>query len=364
MSERIDVHLAQRSYAIHVGSGLLLETGALVAPFARGAVAVVTDRHVAALHLDRLLASLRSAGVAVQTAVIEPGEQAKSFRGLESLSDALLAAGIDRTGLVIAFGGGVVGDLAGFCAGVLKRGIDWVQIPTTLLAQVDSSVGGKTGINTQYGKNLVGLFHQPALVVADTDLLASLLERERRAGYAEAVKYGVLGEARFFSWLERHGARALEGDPAALVPMVARSCRIKAGFVSRDEREAGERALLNLGHTFGHALEAATGYSERLLHGEAVAIGMVLALRLSVRLGHASPDDAQRLERHLAGASLPIRLGDIPGRPLEADQLLAHIRHDKKAKGGHLAFVLVHGIGRAFVAPDVPEEAVRAVLDS
>ncbi|MGH6888617.1 MAG: 3-dehydroquinate synthase [Rhizomicrobium sp.] len=364
MSERIDIALAQRSYAVHVGSGLLAGTGALIAPFARRPVAVVTDRHVAALHLDRFLARLRAAGIAAQAVVIEPGEEIKSFRGLESLSDALLATGLDRGGLVVAFGGGVVGDLAGFAAGVLKRGVDWIQVPTTLLAQVDSSVGGKTGINTRQGKNLVGLFHQPVLVIADTDLLATLPERERRAGYAEVVKYGVLGDPEFFAWLEAHGARALHGDPAALGPMIARSCRIKAEFVSRDERETGDRALLNLGHTFGHALEAATGYSERLLHGEAVAIGMVMALRLSVRLGHAPPEDARRLERHLASVMLPTRVRDIPGQPPDVDQLLALMGHDKKAKGGRLAFVLVHGMGHAFLTQDVPDDEVRALLQS
>lgn len=364
MSERIDVSLPHRAYAIHVGGGLVAQAGALVAPFVREKVVVVVDRHVADLHLNRLLDSFHAAGIAAQTVVLEPGEDSKSFCGLESLSDAFLAAGLDRTGLVVAFGGGVVGDLTGFAAGVFKRGVDWIQIPTTLLAQVDSAVGGKTGINTRQGKNLLGLFHQPALVIADTDLLATLPERERRAGYAEVVKYGVLGDATFFAWLETNGARALSGDSAALVPMVACACRTKAGFVARDERETGERALLNLGHTFGHALEAATGYSARLLHGEAVAIGLVLALRLSARLGYAPAEDAERLRRHLESVSLPVRIGDIPGLPPDADRLLAYMQHDKKTMGGRLAFVLVRGLGDAFVTRDVPEDAVRAVLES
>lgn len=364
MSERIDVSLGRRGYAILVGNGLIAKAGALVAPFARGKVAVVVDRHVADLHLNCLLDSFRAAGIAAQTVVIEPGEESKSFRGLESVSDSLLAAGLDRTGLAVAFGGGVVGDLTGFAAGVFKRGIAWIQIPTTLLAQVDSSVGGKTGINTRQGKNLLGLFHQPALVIADPDLLATLPVRERNAGYAEIVKYGVLGDAAFFAWLESNGARALSGDPAAMVPMISRACGIKAGFVARDEREMGERALLNLGHTFGHALEAATGFSARLLHGEAVAIGMVLALRLSAQLGYAPAEDVQRLERHLESMSLPIRVRDIPGPPPDADRLLAHMRHDKKTTGGGLAYILVRGIGDAFVTRDVPEEAVRAMLES
>jgi 3-dehydroquinate synthase len=364
MSERIEVSLGERSYAIHVGSGLLAQAGALLAPFARGRVAVVTDRNVAALHLERLLASLRNARIEAQPVVIEPGEESKSFQGFERLTDELLDIGIDRSGLVIGFGGGVVGDLAGFAAGVLKRGVSWAQIPTTLLAQVDSSVGGKTGIDTRHGKNLVGLFHQPSVVIADTDLLATLPHRERRAGYAEVVKYGVLGDADFFAWLESEGARALAEDPAGLVRMVAQSCRIKAGVVSRDEREAGERALLNLGHTFAHALESATGYSGQLLHGEAVAIGMVLALRLSVQLGHASPTDAERLERHLECVSLPVHIQDIPGPWPHADSLLAHMRHDKKAKAGRLTFVLVRRIGEAFLASDVTLDAVRPLLES
>lgn len=364
MSEQIEVALGERSYCIHVGSGLLRDTGRLLAPFARGVVAVVTDRNVAALHLDPLLDRLRDAGIMARPMVIEPGEEAKSFRGLERLIDALLGAGIDRAGLVIALGGGVVGDLAGFAAGMLKRGVAWAQIPTTLLAQVDSSVGGKTAINTKHGKNLVGLFHQPAVVLTDTDLLATLPARERAAGYAEVIKYGVLGDVDFFAWLEAHGARALSGDPAALVRMIAQACRLKAGFVSRDERETGERALLNLGHTFGHALEAATGYSDRLLHGEAVAIGMALALRLSVRLGHASSADAERLERLLKSASLPVAIGDVPGPRPDTETLLAHMRHDKKVSAGRLAFVLVRGIGQAFLVQDVSAGAVRSLLDS
>ena len=285
MSERVDVCLGPRSYPIHIGAGLVGRAGELIRPLANGGVVVVTDRNVAALHLLRLLDSLRAAHIAARPVILEPGEETKSFHGLEQLTGELLAAGLERDGLVLAFGGGVVGDLAGFAAGVLKRGIGFAQLPTTLLAQVDSSVGGKTAINTKEGKNLVGLFHQPKLVIADTALLHTLPRRELLAGYAEVAKYGALGDATFFAWLESHARAALDGDTADLEKMIACSCAIKAGIVGRDERESGERALLNLGHTFGHALEAATGYSTRLLHGEAVSIGVVLAFRLSAELG-------------------------------------------------------------------------------
>jgi 3-dehydroquinate synthase len=258
----------------------------------------------------------------------------------------------------------VIGDLAGFASAVLKRGIDVVQIPTTLLAQVDSSVGGKTAINTVEGKNLVGVFHQPRAVIADTAVLATLPKRELLAGYAEVAKYGALGDPNFFAWLERNGAKALAGDNASLVHAVAHACRMKAEIVARDERETGDRALLNLGHTFGHALEAATGYSDRLLHGEGVAIGMVLAFRLSVRLGLAEAKEAERFTQHLKSVGLPVAIGDIPGRRPTADELAAHMAHDKKARDGRLTFVLARGLGHAFVTQDVPIEIVREVLAS
>lgn len=364
MSKQIDVRLGARSYAIHVGTGLLARAPDLIRALTTGRLVVVTDRHVAALHLESLLDSLRASGLDAQPIVLEPGEETKSFHGLEQLTGALLAAGLERDGLVLALGGGVIGDLAGFAAGVLKRGIGYVQLPTTLLAQVDSSVGGKTAINTKEGKNLVGLFHQPRVVIADTAVLRTLPRRELLAGYAEVAKYGALGDAAFFERLESHAIAGLEGHGAELDEMIAHSCRIKAGIVGRDEQESGERALLNLGHTFGHALEAATDYSARLLHGEAVAIGMVLAFRLSAELGYAPAHDADRLERHLRDVSLPVSIGDIPGTRPDAETLLAHMMHDKKSKGGRITFVLARGIGQAFMTSDVPLAAVLNILSA
>jgi 3-dehydroquinate synthase len=334
----------------------------VLAPLAHGSVPIVTDTNVAPLQLEALATSLRASGLKPQPVVLDAGEAMKSFRGLEQLIDALLDCGVDRGGLLVALGGGVIGDLTGFAAGILKRGIASAQIPTTLLAQVDSSVGGKTAINARQGKNLIGLFHQPRIVIADTELLRTLPRRELLAGYAEVVKYGALGDAGFFGWLEEHGQEALERDTDGCVHMVAHCCRMKADIVSSDEREDGDRALLNLGHTFAHALEAATGYSDRLLHGEAVAIGMTLAFRLSAELGLAPSSDADRVAKHLRTVSLPVSLADISGDPPDADSLLAHMMHDKKARGGKLMFVLVNGIGRAFTTTDVPLHALRALL--
>ena len=362
MSVTVDVRLGTRSYDIHIGHGLIAQAGHLLSTHARGTIPVVTDEHVAKRHLPALQAAMAETGLTAHPIVLEPGESSKSFSGLEHLCSALLGSGVGRDGLIIALGGGVIGDLTGFAAGILKRGIGFVQIPTTLLAMVDSSVGGKTAINTAEGKNLVGLFHQPKLVIADVALLDTLPQRELRAGYAEIVKYGLLGDTEFFSWLETNGAAMLAGDVDLRERAIARSCRMKADIVARDETETGERALLNLGHTFGHALEAATGYSARLLHGEAVAIGMVLALRLSVRLGLAPPDALTRLENHLRQVGLPLSPGDIPGPKPGPDELLAHMAHDKKAFGGRLTFVLLRQIGEAFVSRDVPESAVRAIL--
>jgi 3-dehydroquinate synthase len=362
MSETISVGLGQRGYEIHVAAGVLARAGELLKPFARGKVPIVTDRHVAALHLEPLIASLHNAGIVTCQHVLEPGEQSKSFAGLERLSSELLQDGVDRGGLIVALGGGVIGDLTGFAAGVLKRGIDFAQIPTTLLAQVDSSVGGKTAINTPEGKNLVGLFHQPRIVIADTAVLKTLPKRELLAGYAEVVKYGALGDADFFAWLEKNGASALAGDAGAMDHVVAHSCRMKAGIVARDERETGERALLNLGHTFGHALEAATGYSQRLLHGEGVAIGIALAFQLSAQLGLCPAADVVRVEDHLRAMALPAAIADISGPRPSPDKLLEHMARDKKVKDGQLAFILVRGVGRAFVTGDVPMAAVQAVL--
>jgi 3-dehydroquinate synthase len=364
MNKTIRVGLGTRSYDIHIGSGLLAEAGALLKPFARGPVPVVTDSHVAGLHLDDFIAHLREADIDARPIVMAAGEGSKSFAGLETLCGTLLKSGVDRGGLIVALGGGVIGDLTGFAAGVLKRGVDFAQIPTTLLAQVDSSVGGKTAINTAEGKNLVGIFHQPRIVIADTALLSTLPRRELLAGYAEVAKYGALGDAAFFDWLESNGAKALAGDSAAMTHAVAHSCRMKGDIVARDEREKGERALLNLGHTFGHALEAATGYSDRLLHGEGVAIGMVLAFRLSVRLGLCSGQDAQRFTEHLKAVGLPSRIGDIPGPRPQTELLIEHMGHDKKVKDGQLTFVLVRGLGQAFTSSAVPLEAVREILAS
>ena len=364
MRQTVTVALADRSYPIHIGPGMLARAGELLKPLARGPLPVVTDSHVGEMHLAALLKVLGDAGLDARPIVLEPGEGTKSFAGLERLTNELLHTGVDRSGLVVAFGGGVIGDLTGFAAGVLKRGIAFAQIPTTLLAQVDSSVGGKTAINTAAGKNLAGLFHQPRIVIADTDVLTSLPRRELLAGYAEVAKYGALGDAAFFEWLEANGAKALAGDSAAMVHAVAHSCRMKADIVARDERETGDRALLNLGHTFGHALEAATGFSDRLLHGEGVAIGMTLAFRLSVRLGLCSGQDADRFVRHLKAVGLPSAIADIPGPRPEPKLLLEHMAHDKKVKDGRVTFILLRGIGQAFVTSDVPLEAVRELLST
>jgi 3-dehydroquinate synthase len=362
MSETVTVGLGERSYPIHVGPGLLARAGQLLTPFARGPLPVVTDTHVAEIHLAPLLDSLGKAGLDAHPIVMDAGEGTKSFAGLEKLSTGLLHSGVGREGLVVALGGGVIGDLAGLAAGLLKRGIAFAQIPTTLLAQVDSSVGGKTAINTAAGKNLIGLFHQPRIVIADIDVLKTLPRRELLAGYAEVAKYGALGDRAFFEWLETNGTKALGGDSAAMVQAVAHSCRMKAAIVARDERETGERALLNLGHTFGHALEAATGYSDRLLHGEGIAIGMALAFRLSVKLGLCDGQDADRFVRHLAAVGLPTAIADIPGPRPDPATLLAHMGHDKKVRDGRLTFVLVHGIGKAFTTSDVPHAALAALL--
>ncbi len=364
MSEVIQVGLEGRGYDIHVGHGLLTEAGALLKPLARGPVPVVTDATVGEIHLASFLDVCSKSGIDARPVVMPPGEGTKSFAGLENLSIALLETGVGRGGLIVALGGGVIGDLTGFAAGVLKRGVAFAQIPTTLLAQVDSSVGGKTAINAPQGKNLIGLFHQPRIVIADTALLDTLPRRELLAGYVEVVKYGALGDAHFFDWLEVNGAKALAGGKNAMIHAVAHSCRMKAAIVGRDERETGERALLNLGHTFGHALEAATGFSDRLIHGEGVAIGMTLAFRLSVRLGLCPGQDAERFARHLESAGLPSAISDIPGPRPAFEALIAAMGHDKKVKDGKLTFILLHGLGQAFVTSDVPLEAVKDVLSA
>ena len=323
---------------------------------------VVSDATVAALHLPSLRQSLDAAGVKRREIVLPAGEATKDFRHYARLAEDILGLGIERRTLLLALGGGVVGDLAGFAAATLLRGLDYVQLPTTLLAQVDSSVGGKTAINSRHGKNLVGAFHQPALVLADVATLETLPRRQLLAGYAEVVKYGLIRDARMFEWLEREGAQLCAGDPELLAQAIAESCAHKAAVVAADERESGERALLNFGHTFGHALEAETGFADELLHGEAVGLGMALAFGLSARLGHCSRQSADRVRRHLAALGLPTRLEDVRGRRLEADRLLDHMRRDKKVRDGRLVFILAREIGDAFIARDVPEDSVREFL--
>jgi 3-dehydroquinate synthase len=359
----VRVDLGARGYDIAIGGGLLAEAGARVARIKPKAKAmIVTDETVAKLYLEPCRRALSAAGVESASVVIRPGESSKSFSTYERVIDALLQSKIERGDLVIALGGGVVGDLAGFAAATARRGMDLVQIPTTLLAQVDSSVGGKTGIDTKQGKNLVGAFHQPRLVIADTDVLDSLSPREFRAGYAEVAKYGLINDAAFFAWLEQNWKHVFAGGPER-VHAVATSCRAKAAIVGRDEREAGERALLNLGHTFGHALEAAAGYSERLLHGEAVAIGIVLAFRLSHRLGRCRGEEAARVAAHFSAVGLPTKLSDVAGGLPGTDALLALMAQDKKVRAGALVFILVRGIGAAEIAQGIDMQAVRETLD-
>jgi 3-dehydroquinate synthase len=362
----VDVALGERAYDIVIGRDVLQSLGPRIAAMRPGVrTAIVTDRTVAKHWLEQTERSLTEAGIATSRVIVEEGEVSKTYAGLEKVSEALIAARIERNDLVIALGGGVVGDLAGFAAAILRRGVDFVQVPTSLLAQVDSSVGGKTGINSPQGKNLLGAFHQPVLVIADTSVLDTLSPRQFRAGYAEVAKYGVLGDEAVFTWLEANHADIFSGG-AAREHAIATSCRAKAAIVSRDEREHGERALLNLGHTFGHALEAATGFSDRLFHGEGVSVGMVLAAEFSARLGMISEADAARVERHLASVGLPTHLQDIAGFAQEglgdADALMALMAQDKKVKRGRLTFILLQAVGRAVVANDVEPALVRDFL--
>ncbi|WP_292897811.1 3-dehydroquinate synthase [Nitratireductor sp.] len=361
---RVHVSLGARSYDILIGPGLLAQAGAEIASRLPGVrAAIVTDTNVAANHLATLQGSLAAAGVESAAITVAPGERSKSFATLEEVVAGILDARLERGDVVIPLGGGVVGDLAGFASGVVRRGMHFVQAPTSLLAQVDSSVGGKTGINTAHGKNLVGVFHQPQLVIADTAVLDTLSPREFRAGYAEVAKYGLIDRPDFFAWLEKNWQAVFAGG-SERVEAIAQSCRAKADVVARDELEKGDRALLNLGHTFGHALEAATGYdSARLVHGEGVAIGMALAHRFSARLNLASPDDAERVEAHLAAVGLPTRLSDVPGDLPGADRLLTYIAQDKKVSRGALTFILTRGIGQSFVAKDVPASEVLSFLE-
>ncbi|GHE63303.1 3-dehydroquinate synthase [Camelimonas fluminis] len=361
----IRVALAERSYDIRIGRGLLDGLGDAVARLAPGAnVAIVTDENVNRELGERARASLAQAGLRVDAIVLPPGEATKSWRHVEQVCEALLAAKIERGDIVVALGGGVIGDLTGFAAAILRRGVRFVQVPTSLLAQVDSSVGGKTGVNSPHGKNLIGAFYQPSLVLADTAALDSLPAREFRAGYAEVAKYGLIDQPEFFAWCEQNWNAVYSGTEAREYA-VATSCAAKAAVVARDETETGDRALLNLGHTFGHALERLTQYdSARLVHGEGVAIGMAQAFRFSARLGLCAPADADRVARHLAAAGLPVHPTQIPGGVGTVDEVLEAMAQDKKVSRGALTFILARGIGQSFIAKNVPRDDVRAFLEA
>jgi 3-dehydroquinate synthase len=364
----IRVELAGRSYDIAIGPGLIDQAGTLSRPLlAAPKVTIVSDETVAPLYGARLAASFDKAGIKASTVTVPAGENSKEFGTFGRLMNELLDQRPDRRTTLVALGGGVVGDLTGFAASVLLRGVDFIQVPTTLLAQVDSSVGGKTGINTRHGKNLVGTFYQPRLVLADTDVLDTLPRRELLAGYAEVAKYGLIDDPAFFVWCEANGAAVLSGDAAKRTYAIEQSCLAKARIVAADERETTDlRALLNLGHTFGHALEAETGFGSDLLHGESVGTGMAMAFDLSARLGLCPATDAERVRRHLGAVGLPMRLRAIGGdnrRSWDATRLIEHMRGDKKAEGGRLTFVLARGIGKAFVSREVDEAALRGLLD-
>jgi 3-dehydroquinate synthase len=361
---RVPVPLGDRAYDVLIGPGLVARVGDLITEYYPAArCGIITDETVAKHHLGALEKGFADGKIA-GTVILPPGEATKSFVEVAALSEKLLEMGLERGDMVVALGGGVMGDLAGFAAAILRRGIRFVQVPTTLLAQVDSSVGGKTGINTRQGKNLIGAFHQPSLVLADTDVLSTLPPREMRAGYAEVVKYGLLGDAAFFQWLDQSWRSVFGNDPTTLTRAIETSVKAKADIVVRDETETGDRMLLNLGHTFGHALEAWAGFSSRLLHGEAIAIGMAQAFRFSEELGLCPAGTAQRVEAHLKAVGLPTRVAHIPGpsKP-DAPALFALMRQDKKVRQGQLTLILVRGIGEAFVTRDVAPEAVSRFLE-
>ena len=362
----VPVSLGERSYDVLIGAGLIGRTGEIIGDrLGKRKCGIVTDANVATRHLQVVEASLAAEGRHAGTLVLPPGEATKSLERLGEVADALLGMGLERGDLVVALGGGVIGDLVGFAASMVRRGMRFVQIPTTLLAQVDSSVGGKTAINSRHGKNLIGAFHQPSLVLADTDVLSTLPARELRAGYAEVVKYGLLGDQPFFDWLDRHWRSLFGNDPAVLAEAVERSVRAKGLIVERDETETGDRMLLNLGHTFGHALEAWAGYSDRLLHGEAVAIGMAQAFRFSEGQRLCPQGTAARVEAHLKAVGLPTRVRDIPGkaRP-DVEGLMRLMSQDKKVRDGRMTFILVRGIGEAFVTREVEPGPLRQFLAS
>lgn len=359
------VELDSRSYDIHIGGGLLGNAGDLISPvLAQQRTVTVTDENVAPLHLATYEASLARAGIENESIVLPAGEQTKVFRYLEDLLGAFLRSGIERRTTVVALGGGVIGDLTGFAASIVLRGVPFVQIPTTLLAQVDSSVGGKTAIDTPYGKNLVGAFYQPRLVIADIDVLDTLPHREVMAGYAEVVKYGLIRDLPFYQWLEENGPALCAGDKDIRQHAVYESCAAKADVVARDEREAGERALLNFGHTFGHALEAEAGFGDQLLHGEAVALGMRLAFDLSVMLDLCPIEDANRVRDHYRAVGLPADLPALQGVSWATDALIGHMAKDKKVRDGAITFILARGIGDAFIADNVDPDRVRQVMDA
>lgn len=359
----VPVSLGDRSYEIVIGDGIIAGIGArLAAENPARRVAIVTDNHVGPLHLSALQQSLDGAGIAHSTVEVPAGEKTKNFEQLQRVVDAVLTAKLERGDAVLALGGGVVGDLTGFAAGIVRRGMDFIQVPTSLLAQVDSSVGGKTGINSSHGKNLVGVFHQPSHVFADTATLDTLSPREFRAGYAEVIKYGLIDRPDFYDWLDKNWEDVFAGGEARAYA-IAESCRAKADVVARDERESGERALLNLGHTFGHALEGATAYqSDRLVHGEGVAIGMTLAHQFSARMNQCSQDDVARMTAHLQKVGLPTSIKDIPGPAITAEQMMGFIGQDKKVQRGALTFILTHGIGKSYIAKDVPPHEVALFL--
>lgn len=360
----VHVPLGERAYDILIGPGLIGRAGGEITSRIKGRkAAIVTDENVAPLYLEALTDALQTDGIEVASLTLPAGEKTKSLDHLAAVCDMALAARIERNDAIIALGGGVIGDLTGFAAGIVRRGVRFVQIPTSLLSQVDSSVGGKTGVNSRHGKNLLGVFHQPDLVLADTDTLNTLSEREFRAGYAEVAKYGLIDKPDFFEWLEKNWKDVFAGGPAR-AEAIAISCQAKSDVVVEDEFENGRRALLNLGHTFGHALEAATQYdSSRLVHGEGVAIGMALAYRFSARLNLASPDDAERVEAHLKAVGLPTRISDIPGEALPVERLMEAIAQDKKVKSGKLTFILTRGIGQSYVADDVAASEVLTFLE-
>ncbi len=363
----VKVPLGDRSYDIAIGAGTLVEAGAIAKSFQSSRCTIVTDETVAHLHLPAVKASLQSADLSFHEIVLPPGEGTKDYTHLVRLCDALLDQNLERGDAVIALGGGVIGDLAGFAASIVKRGMKLIQIPTTLLAQVDSSVGGKTGINTRHGKNLIGTFHQPRSVLIDIEVLDTLDDRQLRAGYAEIVKYGLIGNTEFFAWLKQNAANVLSGDKTARIYAIEQSCKAKASIVAEDEKESGRRALLNLGHTFGHALETWAGYSGKLLHGEAVAIGMVLASEISEELGYCQPGTSRSVIAHLQSVKLPVSIKDIwdedDSTAPSAEALTALMAQDKKAKSGKLSFVLLREIGDAFRTDQIDREQLYRFLD-